>query len=285
MWRSQRRRCATCAPTRRRRARGQPTSASASAPPIPPLRRQDGRRPAGRARRCAPPRRHAPDTPRPRSGAAAGPDSTGVVRRGLFRARRDQQLDGRLFVGVLWRAVPRRRRVPHRGVPREPLVPGRGVREGISCSRPARGGARVLGNRPQPMGIGARRDGGQAVPDRGGVEDVAFDRRVDVLVAFHLLSQLTEDRALAFLRRARDWTRTAMVAAMPSFESADEAARATPNGRDRAHIRCGRGRGGTQRFLEAGSRQDSLQRLGAARLQEHPLPRKMRWHLYSYAPR
>jgi hypothetical protein len=119
----------------------------------------------------------------------------------------------------------------------------------------------------------------------GRVEDVAFDRNVDVLVAFDLLSQLTEDRALAFLRRARDWTRTAIVAAMPSFESAEEAARATPNGRDRTHITMRTRPWWHERFIEAGWRQDPLQRLGAERLREHPLPRKMRWHLYSYAPK
>jgi hypothetical protein len=104
----------------------------------------------------------------------------------------------------------------------------------------------------------------------GAVEDAAVDREIDVLVTLDVLSELTEEQIGRFLRRAREWTRTAILAGIPSFE-ADEPER------PRAWWH--------ERFLDAGWRQDALQRLGAQRLAEHPHPKKMRWHLYAYAAR
>jgi 2-polyprenyl-3-methyl-5-hydroxy-6-metoxy-1,4-benzoquinol methylase len=120
----------------------------------------------------------------------------------------------------------------------------------------------------------------------GGVDEVAFDREVDVLVAFDLLSELTEEQALEFLRRARTWTRMAIVAVIPSFESPQEEAAYRPgNNRDRTHVTMRTRAWWDQQFTAAGWRLDALHRLGAERCQSHPLPRRMGWRVYVYAPR
>lgn len=119
-----------------------------------------------------------------------------------------------------------------------------------------------------------------------GVEAFVLDREVDVLVAFDLLSTLTEAQAAAFLRRARAWTRLAMVAIIPSFESEQEAARYRhEDNRDRTHVTMKTRAWWHEQFLAAGWRQDPLQRLGAERCQVHALPQRMQWRVYAYAPR
>ena len=117
-------------------------------------------------------------------------------------------------------------------------------------------------------------------------EDAVFDRQVDVLVVLDLLSHLTEEQALEFLRRSRTWTGSAIVASIASFESADEEARFRPKeSRDRTHVTMRTRAWWHERFLAAGWRQDALHRLGAGRCQDHALPRRMQWRMYSYAPR
>jgi glycosyltransferase involved in cell wall biosynthesis len=119
-----------------------------------------------------------------------------------------------------------------------------------------------------------------------GVDDFTADREVDVLVAFEVLSQLTEDQALDFLRRARTWTRTAIVAVIPSFDSAGEEAAYRPqDNHDRTHITMHTRAWWHERFTAAGWRQDGLLRLGAEQCQAHPTPRRMRWRVYAYAAR
>ena len=50
---------------------------------------------------------------------------------------------------------------------------------------------------------------------RASVDEMAFDRQVDVLLAFDLLSHLTEAQAERFLTRARPWKRAAIVVIAP----------------------------------------------------------------------
>ncbi len=121
---------------------------------------------------------------------------------------------------------------------------------------------------------------------RAGVDhDVMFDRQVDVLLAFDLLSHLTEDQAGQFLTRTRTCTRTAIVAVIASFDDEAEQSRHRPDDdRDRSHVTLRTRAWWHQRFLQAGWRLDPLQRLGAERCREHPLPRRMRWKVYVYAP-
>lgn len=119
-----------------------------------------------------------------------------------------------------------------------------------------------------------------------GIDEFAFDRTVDVLVAFDVLSELTEEQAVSFLRRARSWTSGAILAVIPSFDSPEEEAAYRPNeNRDRTHITMRTRAWWHERFIAAGWRQDSLQRLGAERCQSHALPRRMQWHVYAYGAR
>jgi hypothetical protein len=111
-----------------------------------------------------------------------------------------------------------------------------------------------------------------------------FDREVDVLLAFDLLSHLTEDQAGQFLTRARTCTRTAIVAVIASFDDEAEQARHRPaDDRDRSHVTIRTRAWWHERFLQAGWRLDPLHRLGEARCREHPFPRRMRWKVYVYA--
>jgi hypothetical protein len=119
-----------------------------------------------------------------------------------------------------------------------------------------------------------------------GVDEFVFDRTVDVLVAFDLLSELTEEQAVSLLRRARSWTTTAILAVIPSFESAaEEAAYRAQDNRDRTHITMRTRAWWHERFIATGWRQDALQRLGAEQCQAHALPRRMQWHVYAYGAR
>jgi hypothetical protein len=109
---------------------------------------------------------------------------------------------------------------------------------------------------------------------------------VDVVVALDLLSTLTEDQIGEFLRRTRTWTTTAMVAVIPSFETADEEARYREHdNRDRTHITMRSRAWWHEQFLAARWKQRGLERLGALQCQRHPLPQRMQWRVYAYAPR
>lgn len=119
---------------------------------------------------------------------------------------------------------------------------------------------------------------------RAGVDDMTFDRQIDVLLAFDLLSHLEDEQAERFLARARAWTRTAVVAVIASFDDEAEGTRASDNG-DPSHVTLRTRAWWHALFLRAGWRLDPLQRLGAERCRAHALPRKMRWKLYVYSPR
>jgi Methyltransferase domain len=121
---------------------------------------------------------------------------------------------------------------------------------------------------------------------RSGVDDLAVDREVDVLLAFDLLSHLTEQQAENFLCRARSWTRSAVVAVIASFDDeADEKHHQHGDNADLSHVTMRTRAWWDELFRKAGWRLDPLQRLGAERCQAHALPRKMQWKLYVYAPR
>jgi hypothetical protein len=118
------------------------------------------------------------------------------------------------------------------------------------------------------------------------VDELVLDRDVDVLVAFDLLSHLSETQAGRFLARARPRTRAALLAVIASFEDAGDEARHPESGnRDLSHVTMRSRDWWHGLFLKTGWRLDPLQRLGAERCQTHALPRRMQWKVYAYSPR
>jgi 2-polyprenyl-3-methyl-5-hydroxy-6-metoxy-1,4-benzoquinol methylase len=115
-------------------------------------------------------------------------------------------------------------------------------------------------------------------------ESVEFDRAFDVTIAFSLLENLTEEQAVQFLRRARGWTRQALVAVVLTCEGDIERARVLANDRDLAHLSLQSRPWWHKRFLDAGWRQDPLHRISERACQSHPLPVRMDWKLFVYAP-
>jgi 2-polyprenyl-3-methyl-5-hydroxy-6-metoxy-1,4-benzoquinol methylase len=121
---------------------------------------------------------------------------------------------------------------------------------------------------------------------RAAVDEMTFDRQIDVLLAFDLLSHLTESQAERFLTRARPWTRGALLATIASFDDdGDRARHAASDDRDRSHVTMRLRSWWHELFLKTGWRLDPLQRLGAERCRTHPLPRRMGWKVYAYSPR
>lgn len=116
------------------------------------------------------------------------------------------------------------------------------------------------------------------------VEQVEFDRRFDLLIAFELLEQLTEAQARRFLERARAWTGTAIIATIPSFETEEEAERYDRMETDLSHITIRTYSWWDQLFRSAGWKQDPLHRVAQEFCRRHPLPQRMGWKLYLYAP-
>jgi hypothetical protein len=137
-----------------------------------------------------------------------------------------------------------------------------------------------------PWAIGHADPAAQPFVQRASVDDVAFDRPVDVLVAFDLLSHLTEEQARAFLQRAREWTTMAFVAVIPSFDDDEEERRhqTSSEDRDRSHVTIRPRRWWHALFVETGWRLDALQKLGAERCRQHPFVRRMGWKVYVYGP-
>jgi glycosyltransferase involved in cell wall biosynthesis/2-polyprenyl-3-methyl-5-hydroxy-6-metoxy-1,4-benzoquinol methylase len=122
--------------------------------------------------------------------------------------------------------------------------------------------------------------------ERAGVDDVRLERHVDVLVALDLLSQLTEEQARSFLRRARARTRMAIVAVITSIDHENEPPlrHPQPADRDRSHVTRRSRDWWHALFEETGWKLDALHRLGAEHCQQHALPRRMGWKTYVYAP-
>jgi ADP-heptose:LPS heptosyltransferase len=115
-------------------------------------------------------------------------------------------------------------------------------------------------------------------------ETATFDRFFDVTLAFSLLENLTEEQALQFLRRARNWTRQAIVAVVLTCEGDNERVRLLADDRDLAHLTLQSRAWWHERFLQAGWRQDALHRVSERACQSHPLPSRMCWKIFAYAP-
>jgi len=73
------------------------------------------------------------------------------------------------------------------------------------------------------------------------VDDVSYDRQCDVLLALSIFESLTEEQAVAFLGRARHWTRQAILATISIGQSPEPPAGACAEGDiDRARCSCTR---------------------------------------------
>ena len=108
-----------------------------------------------------------------------------------------------------------------------------------------------------------------------------WDRDYDILVALHLLPQMTEQQAISFLRHARAHITTALVAAIPLFE--DDCKRDCGLG-DAAHISRHNRQWWHERILEAGWHQDPLHKAMQQACQRQPLPVRMKWEIFVYSP-
>jgi hypothetical protein len=111
-------------------------------------------------------------------------------------------------------------------------------------------------------------------------ESTPWTRDYDILVAMHLLPQMTEDQAVAFLRRARPRIKTALIAAIPLF---DAHTKCSPEAGDAAHVSRHDRAWWHQRILAAGWLQDPLHRAMQHACQSHPLPTRMGWEIFVYA--
>ena len=117
-----------------------------------------------------------------------------------------------------------------------------------------------------------------AVPflQTGSAESVDPGRLFDLTLAFDMLSQLTETQALEFLIRARKWTSGGFLAIISLSQPADS--------RDLSHVSLHNRDWWHQLFLKAGWRQDSLHAALESACQRHPLPARMGWEVFLYAP-
>lgn len=106
------------------------------------------------------------------------------------------------------------------------------------------------------------------------------ERDYDVVTAFNLLAHLTEAQALAFLRRVRPWTGTAFLAVIPTVQPGTE----MPGNRDPSHVTRQTRAWWMDVFRRAGWVQDPLHRMVERSFREHPLPRKMGWEIFLFAP-
>jgi ADP-heptose:LPS heptosyltransferase/glycosyltransferase involved in cell wall biosynthesis len=119
---------------------------------------------------------------------------------------------------------------------------------------------------------------------QAGVDDFEFARDFDVLLAFSLLESLTEDQTGAFLARARAHTRQALFTVIASFETDAEREAYRRASRDLSQITLRPRRWWHEQFLAAGWRQDALHRVAQQACQAHPLPARMNWKVFVYAP-
>ncbi len=115
-------------------------------------------------------------------------------------------------------------------------------------------------------------------------ESVTYERQFDLTLAFSLCESLTEEQAHEFLKRARGWTRQAIVACIPSFENEEEGRLFRKNDRDYSHITMRSRAWWHAEFLRAGWRQDALHRIVERACRRHELPHRMNWKIYVYAP-
>jgi glycosyltransferase involved in cell wall biosynthesis/SAM-dependent methyltransferase len=144
-------------------------------------------------------------------------------------------------------------------------------------------GSESWGFDASPWAIGHVEEAAQPFVTHASVDDYQFTRQFDLLLAFDLFSHVTEAQAVAFLTRARAWTRVAVVATIPTFPDPDAAARAATLDHDLSHITLHSRPWWHARLVEAGWQQDPLHGVVAQACQCHPLPVKMGWQMYLYA--
>jgi ADP-heptose:LPS heptosyltransferase/glycosyltransferase involved in cell wall biosynthesis/2-polyprenyl-3-methyl-5-hydroxy-6-metoxy-1,4-benzoquinol methylase len=116
------------------------------------------------------------------------------------------------------------------------------------------------------------------------LDDYAFDRRFDVLLAFSILESLTEAQINHFLTRAKAAAGTALLAVISSFETPEEEHRFQREDNDLSHITVRSRRWWHERFLECGWRHDAATEALQRRWQSAALPLQMGWKIYVYAP-
>lgn len=112
-------------------------------------------------------------------------------------------------------------------------------------------------------------------------ESVDWDREFDLTIAFDLFSHLTEEQITRFLFNARGWTKSGLLATIPTRPEEDLH---TVCGNDPSHITLKSRSWWNDRFLETGWRRDGLHQALEGACQRHPLPSTMGWELFLYAP-
>jgi hypothetical protein len=117
---------------------------------------------------------------------------------------------------------------------------------------------------------------------RTKVEEVQWESPVDMLTAFSLFECLTEEQVLAFLQRARGWTRHGLLAVIAV---ANESKAGDCEDRDLSHVTLRPRAWWHELFLRAGWRQDALHRMAEHVLQRHDLVSRMAWQVFVYAPK
>lgn len=113
---------------------------------------------------------------------------------------------------------------------------------------------------------------------------VNFDRPFDVLLAFSLFESLTETQAEEFLRRARTWTRQALLAVILVCDSEEAKTGLRGADGDLSHITVHNREWWHALLLQSGWKQDALHRSLQRLCQGSPLPARMGWQLFLYAP-
>ena len=111
-----------------------------------------------------------------------------------------------------------------------------------------------------------------------GVDDVEWDRPVDLLVAMDLFSHLTDQQASTFLQRARGWTRMGLLATIPMGDDF------RPGNRDLTHVTRQNRQWWHNLFRAAGWRQDGRMLGLQQTCQRHDIVASMRWNIFCYAP-
>lgn len=114
--------------------------------------------------------------------------------------------------------------------------------------------------------------------------NVDLGRSFDIVLAFSLFESLTETQAEEFLGRARLWTRDALLAVILVSDPEEAKAALPVADRDLSHITLHSRQWWHSLALRTGWKQDSLHRSLERLCQADPLPARMGWQLFLYAP-
>src|SRR5262249_3752849 len=114
-------------------------------------------------------------------------------------------------------------------------------------------------------------------------EQADYEQIFDVITAFSVFESLTEAQIDSVLKRLRSLTGQALLAFIPTLDEASITPDA-PGNRDLSHITIRKREWWHQKFIEAGWQQDALHRIVERSCREHPLPVRMGWGIYVYAP-